>query len=216
MRSPILSTPAAAGLQFEDVTFPSEDGVPLGAWFIPRAGSDKLIIVNHPKGFSRSGRPSHLDPWKSMFASSGNDFKVDFIPEYEILHEAGYDILTYDLRRIFVASPAYAEANGLPTTVLELERRPSVGYSNISPRDEWKFRRADGGNVVVRPKPRVRANNGEAQLRAVEAGLGLAVLPTFIACDTGRSSYAGRSRHAARAGRSVAFSANRDVPSIPG
>jgi DNA-binding transcriptional LysR family regulator len=86
-------------------------------------------------------------------------------------------------RRVVVASPAYAEANELPTTVLELEHHPSVSYSNIRPRDEWQFQRVDGSEVVVRPKPRVRVNNGEAQLRAVEAGLGLAVLPTFIVFD---------------------------------
>ena len=98
LRSPILKTPAEAGLEFEDITFPSEDGVPLEAWFIPRSGSDKLLVLNHPKGFSRYGMPSHLEPWKSAFAASGNDFEVDFIPDYRILHDGGYNILTYDLR----------------------------------------------------------------------------------------------------------------------
>lgn len=98
LRSPIMSTPAAAGLEYEDITFPSEDGVPLEAWFIPRAGSGKLVISNHPKGFSRSGLPANLEPWASMFKPSGNDFNVDFIPDYRILHEAGYNVLTYDLR----------------------------------------------------------------------------------------------------------------------
>lgn len=98
LRAPILSTPADQGLEFEAVTFPSQDGVPLEAWLIPRAGSDKLVIVNHPKGFNRYGSPSHLEPWKSMFAASGNDFEVSFIPDYRILHDAGYNVLTYDLR----------------------------------------------------------------------------------------------------------------------
>lgn len=98
LRSPILSTPADANLEFEDVTFPSQDGVPLEAWFIPREGSDRLIIANHPKGFSRYGLPSHLEPWKSMGAASGNDFEVNFMPDYRILHDAGYNVLTYDLR----------------------------------------------------------------------------------------------------------------------
>lgn len=98
LRSPILSTPADENLEFEDVTFPSQDGVPLEAWFIPKEGSDRLIIVNHPKGFSRYGLPSHLEPWKSMGSISGNDFEVNFIPDYKILHDAGYNVLTYDLR----------------------------------------------------------------------------------------------------------------------
>lgn len=48
MRSPILKTPADCGLEFEDISFPSQDGVPLEAWFLPAPGSRKLIIVNHP------------------------------------------------------------------------------------------------------------------------------------------------------------------------
>lgn len=49
-------------------------------------------------GFSRYGFPSHLEPWKSLYASSGNDIEVNFIPDYKILHNAGYNVLTYDLR----------------------------------------------------------------------------------------------------------------------
>lgn len=98
LRAPILRTPADVGLTFEEVTFPALDGVPLEAWFIPREGSDKLVIVNHPRGFNRYGQPAHLEPWKSMLAPAGNDIEVDFTLDYRILHDAGYNILTYDLR----------------------------------------------------------------------------------------------------------------------
>jgi uncharacterized protein len=80
-RAPILGTPVDENLEYEDVTFPSKDGVPLEAWFIPRKGSDKLIIVNHPGYFNRYGFPSHIEPWRSMFAIGGNDFEVNLIPE---------------------------------------------------------------------------------------------------------------------------------------
>ena len=98
-RAPVLHTPAEAGLAFEEITFTSADGVPLEGWFIPAAGdSDRLVIANHPMGFTRSGLPSHLEPWCSQWAASGNDIKIDFIPDYRILHDAGYHVLTYDLR----------------------------------------------------------------------------------------------------------------------
>jgi len=97
-RSPVLHSPAEQGLEYEDVSFPSHDGVPLEGWFIPSAGSDKLVIANHPMGFSRSGMPTHLEPWRSAWAASGNGFEVDFIPDYKILHDAGYHVLAYDLR----------------------------------------------------------------------------------------------------------------------
>jgi pimeloyl-ACP methyl ester carboxylesterase len=98
IRSPLLHSPAEHGLDFEDVTFPSRDGVPLEGWFIPAPGSSKLIIANHPMGFTRAGMPTHLEPWHSVWAASGNGFEVDFTPDYRILHEAGFHVLAYDLR----------------------------------------------------------------------------------------------------------------------
>jgi uncharacterized protein len=97
-RSPILHTPTEYGLEYENVTFPSHDGVPLEGWYIPAPGSDKLIIANHPMGFNRSGFPAHLEPWHSEWVTSGNGFEIDFVPDYRILHKAGYHVLAYDLR----------------------------------------------------------------------------------------------------------------------
>lgn len=105
-RSPILHRPSEQDLDYQDVTFQATDGVPLEGWFIPAAESDKLIIANHPMGFSRSGMPTHLEPWKSMWQSSGNDFEVNFIPDFRILHDSGYNILTYDLRNFGHSSAA--------------------------------------------------------------------------------------------------------------
>lgn len=42
---------------------------------------------------NRYGYPGHLDPWKNF-----GGFEVNFLPEYKILHDAGYNILTYDMR----------------------------------------------------------------------------------------------------------------------
>jgi len=44
-RSPVLHSPSELGLNYEDVTFGSRDGVPLEGWLIPAAGSDKLVIA---------------------------------------------------------------------------------------------------------------------------------------------------------------------------
>ena len=97
-RSPVLHTPAEHGLAFEEVTFPARDGVPLEGWFIPAPGARAVVIANHPMGFTRSGMPTHLEPWHSAWAASGNGFEVDLTPDYRILHDAGYHVLAYDLR----------------------------------------------------------------------------------------------------------------------
>jgi uncharacterized protein len=91
-RTPILRWPDEYGLEYEDVFFPAMDGVTLEGWFIP-ADSDRLLICNHPMPCNRYGYPGHLEPWTDF-----GGFEVNFLPEYKILHDAGYNILTYDLR----------------------------------------------------------------------------------------------------------------------
>ena len=91
-RTPILRRPDEYGLAYEDVFFPAQDGVTLEGWFIP-ADSDRLLICNHPMPCNRYGYPGHLEPWTNF-----GGFEVNFLPEYKILHDAGYNILTYDLR----------------------------------------------------------------------------------------------------------------------
>jgi uncharacterized protein len=122
-RSPVLHSPSEHGLDYEDITFPARDGVPLEGWFIPAPGSGKLIIANHPVGFSRSGIPTHLQPWHADWAPSGNGFEVDLVPDYKILHDAGYNVLTYDLRNHGLSSAA----NGGVVTHGFTESRDVVG-----------------------------------------------------------------------------------------
>lgn len=98
IRSPILYSPSEYGLDYENVTFPSQDGVPLEGWFVPAAGSNKIVVASHPLWFSRSGLPAHLEPWRSIGAAAGNDFEINLMPDYKILHDAGYNVLAYDFR----------------------------------------------------------------------------------------------------------------------
>ena len=122
-RSPVLHSPSEHGLEYEDVTFLARDGVPLEAWFIPAPASSELIIANHPLGFSRSGIPTHLQPWHAAWAPSGNGFEVDLVPDYKILHDAGYNVLAYDLRNHGLSSAA----NGGVVTHGSTESRDVIG-----------------------------------------------------------------------------------------
>jgi hypothetical protein len=92
MRTPILRRPDELGLRYEDVFFPSLDGVPLEGWFIP-ASSDRLVICNHFMPGNRYGYAGHLEPWTGF-----GGFEVNFLPQYKALHDAGYNVLAYDLR----------------------------------------------------------------------------------------------------------------------
>jgi hypothetical protein len=92
VRTPILRRPDEYELNYEDVFFPSMDGVSLEGWFIP-AKSDRLTICNHFMPGNRYGYPGHMDPWKNF-----GGFEVNFLPGYKALHDAGFNILAYDLR----------------------------------------------------------------------------------------------------------------------
>ncbi|KAI8322208.1 alpha/beta-hydrolase [Martensiomyces pterosporus] len=98
IRCPILHYPEDYGLEYEDVFFPSLDGVPLEGWFFPCKGSNLLVICNHVLWMNRSGFPGDIEPWRSIGAAGGNTFRINFMPDYKHLHDAGYNVLCYDLR----------------------------------------------------------------------------------------------------------------------
>lgn len=71
IRTPVLRTPKEYGLEYEDVWFPSLDGVVLEGWFIPCKGSKKLIIANHPLPCNRYGFPGHLEQYNQFGGFEG-------------------------------------------------------------------------------------------------------------------------------------------------
>lgn len=81
------------------------------------------------------------------------------------------------IRHACVASPALLERLGTPQTPEDLSRFPGVTYSNVEPTYYWTF--AD--DVVPSMTSRLHLSNGDAIREAAIAGLGVAVLPTFIA-----------------------------------
>ena len=125
LRSPVLRRPSECGLGYEEISFPSQDGVPLEGWFIPCIGSKKIIIINHPRNFNRYGFPSHVEPYKSVgaWADPGNATEVNFIPDFKILHDAGYNVLTYDMRNFGLSG----SANGGMSMNGRFESRDVIG-----------------------------------------------------------------------------------------
>ena len=79
-------------------------------------------------------------------------------------------------RRVPVASPAYLERKGRPAHPRELVRHDILLYGN----EQWRFRVGKGWEHV-RGRPRLRADNGEMLRAAAVAGLGICILPSFIA-----------------------------------
>jgi DNA-binding transcriptional LysR family regulator len=82
-------------------------------------------------------------------------------------------------QRLLVASPGYLAAHGTPKTLAELERHRGVFYTNRGAAD-WTFA-TQQGMVSVRGAIGLRVNNGDMIRDATVAGLGIALMPSFIA-----------------------------------
>ena len=85
--------------------------------------------------------------------------------------------------RYTVAAPAYLDSHGRPSHPAELADHVCLGYAYLANPELWRFSNAAGEEAAVRPKGRLRANNGDALMPAVLAGLGVADLPEFIVRD---------------------------------
>ena len=81
----IQQTPADWGLEYEDITFNTEDGVQLNAWYIPHKKSDQVLLFFH----GNAGNISH---------------RRDSI---EIFHRLGFNVFIIDYR-------GYGKSQGRP------------------------------------------------------------------------------------------------------
>ena len=81
-------------------------------------------------------------------------------------------------RRLLVASPEYLARAGEPTSLRDLEQHKGIVYS-VRGNADWRFRRGRKF-VTVSPAIALRVNNGLLMRDAAIAGLGVALLPTFL------------------------------------
>jgi len=94
-KSPVFETPDQFGLEYEDVTFPTKDGVTLSGWLI-KGGTDKVIIQSH---FGvQCSRCGYTQDGKGMFKNTLWTSDIHFLNHAKYLVEAGYSVLMYDLR----------------------------------------------------------------------------------------------------------------------
>jgi DNA-binding transcriptional LysR family regulator len=122
---------------------------------------------------------------------SFNDRTVDLVEE-------GYDVAVRigalpnsslsarrlaSTRMVVCAAPAYWRRRGRPATPEDLAEHDALHYVYSATSDEWRFADATGAPRNVRIRHRLRANNGDALLRAAISGLGVVQLPSFMVHD---------------------------------
>ena len=93
-RLPITTTPAEAGLAFEDVEFTATDGLGIKGWFIPAGSAAEAtpaptVLFVHGWLWNRMGNVAGRVPF--------TDADVDFLPSVQALHDAGFNVLLFDL-----------------------------------------------------------------------------------------------------------------------
>jgi DNA-binding transcriptional LysR family regulator len=143
---------------------------------------------------------SFLGPVLAEFARRHPELEiaVDYEDRLVNLSQSGYDlgICVGDLKesslkarklcdcaRIVCCSPEYATNFGLPKSVTELAQHTCIDYAHVHTSDLWQFdSEVDGGRPLSVPmRGRIIANNFEAMRDMAIAGLGLVLLPEFLA-----------------------------------
>jgi DNA-binding transcriptional LysR family regulator len=86
---------------------------------------------------------------------------------------------------LMVASPAYLKAHGTPRTAAAVARHPCLVYSTVQGDARWRLVPPRGGEAVaVAVKGPLKSNNLSALLAAARAGMGLAILPWYVARES--------------------------------
>jgi DNA-binding transcriptional LysR family regulator len=136
---------------------------------------------------------AHLAPALAEFAAAHPrvELDIEFEDRTVDLAGGGYDLAVRigrladsalvarriaPVRKVVVASPDYLAARGRPQQPADLADHAILFYGN----EQWRFD-TNGRWETVRLSPVLRSNNGDMLLAAARAGLGLCLLPTFIA-----------------------------------
>jgi DNA-binding transcriptional LysR family regulator len=107
-----------------------------------------------------------------------------------------------ETRGVIAAAPAYLAQAGTPRTIDDLNDHQLLHYSILATGNFWRLRTSSGEERQVRVGGRLTINNGEALMRAAEAGAGIAQVPSFMVAG------------ALASGRLVEILANRPIETL--
>lgn len=159
-------------------------------------------MQTHPRGLLRINAPVsfgvlHLAASVSDYMTVQPDVAVELTLDDRVvdLVEEGYDLAIRigrladsslisrrlaPCRMLVCASPAYLAQHGTPHHPDDLARHNCLGYRYDPRRDDWQFESADGP-AAVHVRGSLQSNNGDALLAAALHGVGIVLLPSFIA-----------------------------------
>ena len=85
---------------------------------------------------------------------------------------------------LLAAAPSYLREHGPPRVPADLARHACLVYSSVQGDDRWSFTGPSDDELSVPVKGPLRSNNLSTVLAACRAGMGLAVLPWYVARES--------------------------------
>lgn len=85
---------------------------------------------------------------------------------------------------VMVATDAYLGKHGEPRSVADLASHACIVYSSVQGDDRWRLTAPGGSSSSIPVKGPFRSNNLSAVLAVASAGMGLAVLPWYVAQES--------------------------------
>lgn len=168
-------------------------------------------LQDEPKGTLRINAPMsfgtmHLAGAIAAFMTQYPDIQVQLTlnDRFIDLIEEGFDITLRiaevkpkeslvvrpiaSIRRVLCAAPDYLQANGIPTHPDDLRDHDCLNYGHLATGSQWQLSGPEQ-TYTVPIRCRYFSNNGEVLREGATAGIGIALLPTFIvgqALQTGK------------------------------
>ena len=85
---------------------------------------------------------------------------------------------------VMVGAPAYLKAQGTPRQPKDLAQHACLIYSTVQGDDRWMLAGPDGKEQVVAVRGPLRSNNLSALLAGAREGLGITILPWYVARES--------------------------------
>lgn len=192
-------TPTEVGLLYyercKNVVREAEQADDVGA--LVQSGGSGLLRINTSVAFGRRV----LVPLVLRYMQAHPRLQVDlsFDDRYVNLVEQGVDLAVRMGRLadsslgarylgrnpwMLAGAPAYLRAHGTPATPEQLTDHACLVYSSVQGDARWDFVTPGGGERSVLVRGPLRSNNLSAVLAACRAGMGLAVLPWYVARES--------------------------------
>lgn len=159
-------------------------------------------LQDEPRGTIRLNAPMsfgtlHLGPALADFMAAWPDLAIEAtLSDSRVdLVEEGYDLVLRiaaledssliarrlaPIRRVICAAPAYVAEHGAPAHPRELADHRCLQYGHLATGNSWRLEGPDGVHTV-RLTGVLCSNNAEVLCAGAAKGLGIALLPTFIA-----------------------------------